>query len=77
MPPAMIAAAKKNGALNTITLPRDWANYGEIMDAFQSRYGIKITDAILTAVRPRLPRLRTWSSGRYRRLLADTGAKAG
>ena len=42
---ALVAAAKKEGALNVITLPRDWANYGAIMDAFGKKYGIKITDA--------------------------------
>jgi putative spermidine/putrescine transport system substrate-binding protein len=43
--PALEAAAKKEGALNVITLPRDWANYGELMDTFAARYGIKIDDA--------------------------------
>lgn len=32
------AAAKAEGRLNVIALPRDWANYGEIIDLFQSRY---------------------------------------
>ena len=32
------AAAKAEGALNVIALPRDWANYGEIIDLFTSRY---------------------------------------
>jgi len=41
---ALVAAAKKEGKLNVITLPRDWANYGELMDTFQSTYGITITD---------------------------------
>ena len=41
----LIAAAKKEGKLNTIALPPDWANYGEIMAAFQKKYGIKITNA--------------------------------
>lgn len=41
----LIAAAKDEGALNTIALPPDWANYGEIMDTFQTKYGIKITNA--------------------------------
>src|SRR3954464_10288804 len=27
--PALVAAAKAEGALNTIALPRDWCNYGE------------------------------------------------
>jgi putative spermidine/putrescine transport system substrate-binding protein len=42
---ALVAAAKKEGKLNVITLPRDWANYGELMDNFSKKYGIKITDA--------------------------------
>jgi putative spermidine/putrescine transport system substrate-binding protein len=41
----LIAAAKKEGHLNVITLPRDWANYGEIMDTFSKKYGISIADA--------------------------------
>jgi putative spermidine/putrescine transport system substrate-binding protein len=40
----MIKEAKKEGALNTIALPRDWANYGEMMDTFGKKYGIKITN---------------------------------
>ena len=42
---ALVAAAKKEGALNVITLPRTWANYGKLMDDFSKKYGIKITDA--------------------------------
>jgi len=42
---ALVAAAQKEGQLNVITLPRTWANYGTIMDAFTKQYGIKITDA--------------------------------
>jgi putative spermidine/putrescine transport system substrate-binding protein len=42
---ALVAAAKAEGALNVIALPRTWANYGAIMDAFTAKYGIKITDA--------------------------------
>jgi putative spermidine/putrescine transport system substrate-binding protein len=42
---ALVAAAKKEGSLNVITLPKDWANYGTIMSDFTARYGIKITDA--------------------------------
>jgi putative spermidine/putrescine transport system substrate-binding protein len=40
----MIAEAKKENHLNTIALPPDWANYGEIMSTFQKKYGIKITN---------------------------------
>lgn len=42
---ALIAAAKKEGKLNTIALPRDWANYGAIMDGFTAKYGITINNA--------------------------------
>jgi putative spermidine/putrescine transport system substrate-binding protein len=42
---ALVAAAKAEGHLNVITLPRTWANYGTIMDAFTKEYGIQITDA--------------------------------
>jgi putative spermidine/putrescine transport system substrate-binding protein len=41
----LIAAAKKEGQLNVITLPSNWANYGNIMKDFTAKYGIKITDA--------------------------------
>jgi putative spermidine/putrescine transport system substrate-binding protein len=41
----LIAAAKAEGALNVITLPRDWANYGLLMDNFEKMYGVKIDDA--------------------------------
>ena len=41
----LITAAKKEGALNVIALPPDWANYGEIIKGFQDKYGIKITSA--------------------------------
>ena len=42
---ALIAAAKKEGTLNVITLPSNWANYGNIMKDFTAKYGIKINDA--------------------------------
>src|ERR671923_379090 len=41
----LIAAAKDEGTLNTIALPPDWANYGEIMKTFTDKYGIKINNA--------------------------------
>jgi putative spermidine/putrescine transport system substrate-binding protein len=44
-PAGLVDAAKKEGKLNVITLPRDWADYGELMDTFGSRYGIAIDDA--------------------------------
>jgi putative spermidine/putrescine transport system substrate-binding protein len=42
---ALIAAAKKERTFNAIALPRDWANYGALMDTFTQKYGIKVTDA--------------------------------
>jgi len=39
-------AAIAEGELNVIALPRDWANYGAILDAFAAKYpGIKINEA--------------------------------
>ena len=40
----LVAACKKEGKLNVITLPRDWANYGEAMDLFSKAFGVKIYD---------------------------------
>ena len=41
---ALIAAANAEGKLNVIALPRDWANYGAVLDAFAAKYpSIKIT----------------------------------
>ncbi|MFJ6558311.1 ABC transporter substrate-binding protein [Streptomyces sp. NPDC091412] len=39
---ALVAAAKKEGTLHAIALPRDWANYGALIDGFEKKYGIKI-----------------------------------
>jgi putative spermidine/putrescine transport system substrate-binding protein len=41
----LVAAAKKEGELNTIALPPDWANYGEIIKAFEKKYGLKVNNA--------------------------------
>jgi putative spermidine/putrescine transport system substrate-binding protein len=38
-----VKEAKKEGRLNTIALPPDWANYGEIISTFSKKYGIPIT----------------------------------
>jgi putative spermidine/putrescine transport system substrate-binding protein len=42
---ALVAAAKKEGALNVIALPPDWANYGAIIDGFKAKYGITVNSA--------------------------------
>ncbi|MGB8212123.1 MAG: extracellular solute-binding protein [Anaerolineales bacterium] len=41
---ALVAAAKAEGNLTVITLPRDWCDYGDMMDNFTAKYGIKILD---------------------------------
>ena len=41
----LVAAAKKEGTLNTIALPPDWANYGALISTFEKKYGIKINNA--------------------------------
>jgi putative spermidine/putrescine transport system substrate-binding protein len=41
----LVEAAKKEGTLNVIALPRDWANYGALLDTFGQKYGIKINSA--------------------------------
>ncbi|MEU8579276.1 extracellular solute-binding protein [Streptomyces abikoensis] len=40
---ALVAAAKKEGTLNAIALPRDWANYGALIDGFTAKYGVKVS----------------------------------
>src|SRR5438034_3496636 len=40
----LIAAAKKEGHLNVIALPHDWANYGEIISTFKKKYGLKMSE---------------------------------
>lgn len=39
---ALTTAAKKEGSLNAIALPSDWANYGPLIDGFEKKYGIKV-----------------------------------
>jgi len=40
----LIKAAQKEGELTVIALPHDWANYGEIISTFSSKYGIKVNE---------------------------------
>jgi putative spermidine/putrescine transport system substrate-binding protein len=42
---ALVTAAKKEGRLNVIALPPNWANYGAIISGFTAKYGIPITSA--------------------------------
>ena len=38
----LVKAAKKEGKLNVVALPNNWANYGNILKGFSKKYGIKI-----------------------------------
>ncbi len=40
----LVSEAKKEGHLNVIALPRDWANYGEILNTFKKKYGLDLTE---------------------------------
>ncbi len=42
----LIADAQKEGQLNVIALPPTWANYGNIIKAFESKYDIKINSKL-------------------------------
>lgn len=41
---SLIAAAKKEGQLTVIALPHNWVNYGEMIQAFSAKYGIKVNE---------------------------------
>ncbi|PII85858.1 ABC transporter substrate-binding protein [Leucobacter sp. OLJS4] len=41
----LVKAAKKEGQLNVIALPEDWANYGKIIKGFEDKYGITVNSA--------------------------------
>ena len=43
---ALVAAAKKEGALNIVAVPPEWANYGEIISSFKTKYGLTVNSAI-------------------------------
>ena len=41
---ALIKAAQEEGTLSTIALPRDWCNYGEMIDTFKAKYGLEVNE---------------------------------
>ncbi len=41
----LVKAAKAEGSLNVIALPPNWSNYGNIIKAFQKKYGITVNSA--------------------------------
>jgi putative spermidine/putrescine transport system substrate-binding protein len=44
VPDTLVAAAKKEGQLSVIALPRDWCGYGEIIDSFKAKYGLTVNE---------------------------------
>ena len=40
----LVDAAKKEGQLTVIALPHNWVNYGEMIQAFSAKYGIKVNE---------------------------------
>jgi putative spermidine/putrescine transport system substrate-binding protein len=40
----LVAEAKKEGKLNVIALPHDWANYGEMISTFKKKYGLPMDE---------------------------------
>ncbi|MCI0555688.1 MAG: extracellular solute-binding protein [Anaerolineae bacterium] len=43
-PSELVAAAQAEGTLTTIALPHDWCNYGEVIEAFKSKYGLEVNE---------------------------------
>ena len=41
----LVKACQKEGQLNVIALPHDWADYGTMLDGFKKAYGVKIDEA--------------------------------
>ncbi len=41
---ALRTACKKEGQLNVIALPHDWANYADVIAGFRNKYGVKIDE---------------------------------
>jgi putative spermidine/putrescine transport system substrate-binding protein len=44
VPAALVKAAKAEGELTVIALPHDWCGYGNMLDGFKKRYGIKVNE---------------------------------
>ena len=40
----LLAAAKKEGTLNVIALPRDWCGYGALLDTFRATTGLTLNE---------------------------------
>src|SRR5687768_17424284 len=42
--PELMAAAKAEGELNVIALPRDWCGYGAIIDGFEAKFDLTVNE---------------------------------
>jgi putative spermidine/putrescine transport system substrate-binding protein len=40
----LVAAAKGEGQLTIIAVPRDWCGYGPVIDGFKAKYGLKVNE---------------------------------
>src|SRR5881396_1784278 len=40
----LVAAAKAEGELTIIAVPRDWCGYGAVIDGFKAKYGLKVNE---------------------------------
>src|SRR5215212_6295214 len=41
---SLVSAAKAEGQLTTIALPHDWCGYGELIESYKTKYGMKINE---------------------------------
>lgn len=41
---ALVAAAKKEAELTVIALPHDWCGYGDVINGFKAKYGLKVNE---------------------------------
>lgn len=49
---ALISRAKTEGALNVIALPREWVDFGALIDGFHAKYGINVVSTNPNASSP-------------------------
>ncbi|WP_421693710.1 ABC transporter substrate-binding protein [Aestuariivirga sp.] len=40
----LVAAAQKEGELTVIALPHDWCGYGNVIEGFKAKYGLKVNE---------------------------------
>jgi putative spermidine/putrescine transport system substrate-binding protein len=40
----LIAAAKQDGQLTVIALPHDWCGYGDVINGFKAKYGLRVNE---------------------------------